>query len=78
MSKLQKWFEQHTGKERVALAKRAGISLTYLWQCSTGRRNVSAAKAAAIETAAAQLNIPLPRGDLCEVCHDCPYYKRSK
>ena len=76
MKILAAWYLGATKERRAALAKLAKTSVNSLWQIGHGVRRASAEKAAAVEAAATKLGEPLRRGDVCDVCYKCPYYRQ--
>jgi len=73
MNKLGTVLSGLTPGEREKLAKRVGTSVEVLRSYANGRRSASAARAIAIEKAAARLGHDVPRGSLCEACRTCEY-----
>lgn len=76
------WFHLSTREQRLALAKHAGISETYLTQILRDGREPSAEIAGRIEAGMSLIQavtdraLPkLKRGDVCNTCATCKYYK---
>ena len=70
-----------TRAQKQRLAKLAKSNYHYLYQVLSGDRTAGAEFAASIEKASRKMDIALPvltRGDVCNVCADCPYYKKCK
>ncbi len=71
---FKRWMEKNTPEAKKELAARAGTNTALLYQLSSGVRNASADTAGRIEDS---LNGEVRRGDLCDACAKCPYYKQG-
>lgn len=81
LPKLQKWLDEGSQFIEI-LSTLAQTSGNMYRQWVTGRRGISASKAGAIEAAMEMISHthdnapePLTRGDLCEACQACSYFK---
>ena len=79
---LAAWLESASAELKALLCELAGTSESMYRQWVSGRRKLSAAKAGEVEDAMLLISRTYPtappaltRGDLCEACHKCPYYK---
>jgi hypothetical protein len=83
---LKQWIRSATAEELREMAAVAKVSVSHIYRVASGERAASAETAAGIEAAGfviarrqstKRLN-PLPiinRGDVCETCSNCPYFK---
>lgn len=84
MSNFRAWMESTSVEEKKELAIKARTSLNMLYQLSAGHRRASADLAGKIEAGIASMAkrkraavLPaVQRGDLCEACSKCKYYKK--
>jgi len=84
--KFKEWMAKSTADEKKELAIKAKTSLGLLYQLDYGTRKASADLAGRIEHGVRSINrrkrhAPLPdvqRGDLCETCAKCKFYKDCK
>jgi len=84
-NKMKEWLLKARKEEALKLAKLAGTSLGVLRQIgggyrTEGRASTTPETARALELAAKKLpHLPeLPRGELCQACGKCEYYKGAK
>ena len=83
---FRQWMKEANADEKKELAIKARTSLSLLYQLDYGTRNASADLAGRIEEAIKRINrrkrhTPLPvvqRGDLCEACSKCRFYKECE
>jgi len=79
---LTEWRQRATPEQRAALYQYANTSRHSLWQVASGRRGISASKAAEIEAATLAIHDadptlpPVLRTSTCEACAECPYAKK--
>jgi hypothetical protein len=86
IERFREWMEESTIAEKKLLALRAKTALSLLYQLGYGTRNASADLAARVAKGIEMVNSkprhkPLPevlRGDLCETCAKCSYYKECE
>lgn len=78
---LAVWLDQVDPPTKKMLGDLAGTSEAMYRQWVSGRRNLSAEKAGAIEAAMEKIYVdipgapkPLSRGDLCRACRNCRYF----
>lgn len=67
-----------TPAELQHVAELAGTSYAYLRHVAKGRRQASAETAAAVETAAARIDLEVGRETMCATCKGCKYLKAAK
>ena len=79
---LAAWLAAASVEVKAKLCKLADTSESMYRQWVSGRRKLSAAKAGEVEDAMLDIARTCPgappaltRGDLCEACRNCPYYK---
>ena len=79
---LGEWVSKLSESLLNSFYERSATSNNYIYQLVKGRRGMSAAKAGHISQAMRELDEahngvpePLTRGDLCEACRACEYYK---
>lgn len=85
-AKFKDWMKLSTALEKKELAIKARTSLSLLYQLDYGTRKASADLAGRIEQGVKSINrrkrhTPLPdvqRGDLCETCAKCRFYKECE
>jgi hypothetical protein len=67
-----------TPEQFKQLAEKSGSTANSMRQIVSGRRGVTAERAAAIEVAADALGFDVDRGNVCATCSKCPFYKTVK
>lgn len=85
LTKLEAWINAAPTFQKL-LAELGKTSESMFRQWISGRRGMSAAKAADLEKAMLDLKSdypnsvpkPLTRADLCDACNQCPYFKAAK
>ena len=84
-SKLQAWIEEASDENVLRLEDWSQSIRNLFYQWIKGIRHMSPQKAAIVSDAMLRIKefdksapTPLDRGELCEVCHDCPHYKAHK
>ena len=84
-SKLQAWIEEASEENVLRLEDWSQSIRNLFYQWVKGIRHMSPQKAAIVSDAMLRIKefdkgapMPLDRGELCEVCHDCPHYKAHK
>lgn len=86
VANFKKWMAESSASEKKELAIKARTSLSLLYQLDYGTRNASADLAGRIEQGVKSINrrkrhTPLPevrKGDLCETCAKCRFYKECE
>jgi hypothetical protein len=86
VAKFKQWMASSNALEKKELAIKARTSLGLLYQLDYGTRKASADLAGRIEQGVKSINRrkrhdPLPevlRGDLCETCAKCRFYKECE
>lgn len=86
LDKYAAWMKESSVDEKKELAVKAKTSLNMLYQLGSAHRQASASLAGKIETGIASIAkrkrdpiLPLvQRGDLCEACAKCKFYKELK
>jgi DNA-binding transcriptional regulator YdaS (Cro superfamily) len=75
---LSDWLARATPAQREELARLCSSSAADIYQLATGRRNVSAEKAADIEAATQTMKQlpPVLRTSSCKACASCPFAAR--
>lgn len=73
--KFAQWWKAANSAAKRALAKSSGSSYGALSNTANGHKNIAPARAARIEAATGGA---LKRGELCEVCRQCVYYKKGE
>jgi len=64
-----------TPEQFKLLAEKSKSTVNSMRQIVSGRRGVTAARAAEIEKAADSLGYDIDRGNVCSTCARCPFYK---
>ena len=75
LNKFATWWRRASPEEKRALAKAAGSSYSALGNAAQGQKKIAPDRASRIESA---LDGELTRGDLCETCRRCVYFKGEK
>ena len=82
LPKFDLWLKSASPHLQQRLAELAHTSIAMYRQWTSGRRGISAATAGNLERAmrelaATEAGVPTPlrRGDMCETCAKCDYYK---
>lgn len=79
---LNEWLQRATPVQRATLYEQANTSRHATWQVASGRRGISANKAAQLEAATIAIHRDVPtlppvlRTSTCEACAECPYAKK--
>lgn len=74
LKKFAQWWKAATPSAKRALAKASDSSYNSLAQVAQGVRDIAPERAGRIESA---LNGELTRGDLCETCKRCVYFRKG-
>lgn len=74
MKKFADWWRRASGDDKRELARAVKSSVSTLRHVVYGQRAASADLAGRIEEA---LNFQLTRGDLCDTCKRCVYFKEG-
>ena len=82
---LAEWLEKAPDEFRQLLAELASTDSCMYRQWIAGRRGMSAEKAGMLENATRLIKdrhpdapAPLLRGELCEACQNCEYFKSGR